>query len=110
MGQIETIGSCVSALFILAVLVLGHLMVRRQSQRSDLIVEILKDFGREAYGLEIQAELKRRCKPMSLGLMYIALTELEDDGRIASRWGEATPERGERRKKYFAVRTPEVKQ
>jgi DNA-binding PadR family transcriptional regulator len=61
----------------------------------------LKD---DAYGVPLSRELSQlRGRDVSLGSVYAALDRLELKGVITSRLGEATPERGGRAKRYFAV-------
>lgn len=40
---------------------------------------------------------------VSIGAIYTALERLEQAGRLRSFEGEATPERGGRRKRYYTV-------
>ncbi|MDH5605071.1 MAG: PadR family transcriptional regulator [Cyclobacteriaceae bacterium] len=66
-----------------------------------LTVAILFD---EAYGVVIREEIEERlCRKVSVGAMQTALRRLEDKGFLSSRYGEATAERGGKRKKYFMV-------
>jgi DNA-binding PadR family transcriptional regulator len=60
-----------------------------------------------AYGVSIQEHVERRAgyEPSS-GSVYAALERLERKGYVKSRRGEPTPERGGRRKLYFAVTAP----
>jgi DNA-binding PadR family transcriptional regulator len=58
----------------------------------------------EAYGVSIRDEIeKKTSRTMSFGVLYTILSRLEQDGLLASRDGEATPERGGRAKKYFSI-------
>jgi PadR family transcriptional regulator PadR len=58
----------------------------------------------DAYGVSIRDEIeKRTSRKMTFGVLYTILTRLEQDGLLASRDGEATPERGGRAKKYFSI-------
>jgi DNA-binding PadR family transcriptional regulator len=66
-----------------------------------LAVLRLKD---EAYGVPIGAEIQKRTgREVALGSVYGALERLERTGLISSRFGESTPERGGRAKRYFTV-------
>ena len=57
-----------------------------------------------AYGVSIQSEIKKRVKrDISRGALHAALTRLEDKGYIKSAFGEATAERGGRRKRLYSV-------
>ena len=66
-----------------------------------LSVAVLK---KNAYGvsvkLEIQDKLKRK---VSVGALQSALRRMEKKGFIKSWFGEATPERGGKRKRYFEI-------
>jgi DNA-binding PadR family transcriptional regulator len=70
-----------------------------QKQLKDLLLRTLLERG-ELYGVELMHQINECC---SYGAMYAALESLEQDGRIASRLGDATPERGNRRKRYFRI-------
>jgi PadR family transcriptional regulator PadR len=60
-----------------------------------------------AYGISIQDHISRQAgyEP-SVGSIYAALDRLEEKGFVKSRQGEATPERGGRRKLYFTLTAP----
>jgi PadR family transcriptional regulator PadR len=60
-----------------------------------------------AYGVSIQDHIVRigNYEP-SLGSIYAALDRLEEKGFVKSKQGEATPERGGRRKLYFSLTAP----
>lgn len=60
----------------------------------------------EAYGAAIVEELSQRLdRPMSLGVVHRTMQRLEEKGLVRSRFGEATAERGGRRKRLFLVTT-----
>jgi PadR family transcriptional regulator, regulatory protein PadR len=60
-----------------------------------------------AYGISIQDHIARNAgyEP-SVGSIYASLDRLEDKGFVRSKQGEATRERGGRRKLYFSVTAP----
>jgi DNA-binding PadR family transcriptional regulator len=59
----------------------------------------------EAYGASIGREIQRRTgRAVSAGAIYTTLERLEARGLVASSWGEPTPERGGKRKRYYALR------
>jgi DNA-binding PadR family transcriptional regulator len=59
----------------------------------------------EAYGVSIRQEIERRTgRSVSAGAVYTTLERLEARGLVASTWGEPTPERGGKRKRYYMVR------
>lgn len=58
----------------------------------------------DAYGVSIRDEIESRTsRKMTFGVLYTILSRLEQEGLLTSRDGEATPERGGRAKKYFAI-------
>jgi len=60
-----------------------------------------------AYGISIQDHINRKAgyEP-SVGSLYAALDRLQEKGFIRTKQGEATRERGGRRKLYFSVTAP----
>jgi PadR family transcriptional regulator, regulatory protein PadR len=60
-----------------------------------------------AYGISIQDHIERNAgyEP-SVGSVYAALDRLDAKGFVRSKFGEATRERGGRRKLYFTVTAP----
>src|SRR5215831_8643977 len=57
-----------------------------------------------AYGLSIQEYIKDRTgREPSTGSIYASLDRLEEKGFVKSRQGEATPERGGKRKLHFTI-------
>jgi DNA-binding PadR family transcriptional regulator len=61
--------------------------------------------GDDAYGVPIRLEIERRTgRSLTVGALYRTLDRLEAKGYVASRFGDPTPERGGRSKRYFRVR------
>ena len=60
-----------------------------------------------AYGISIQDHISQKAgyQP-SVGSIYAALDRLEEKGFVRSKQGEATRERGGRRKLYFSLTAP----
>jgi PadR family transcriptional regulator PadR len=59
----------------------------------------------EAYGVGIRQEIEERAgRSVSAGAVYTGLDRLESKGLVSSRTGDATPERGGRRRKYYRLR------
>ena len=57
-----------------------------------------------AYGVTIAREIEATAgRQVSLGSIYATLERLEANGLVSSKWGEPTPERGGRAKKYFRI-------
>lgn len=66
-----------------------------------LIILILED---RAYGVSIQEEISKRLnRNISRGALHTALSRLQEKGFIKATFGEATPIRGGRRKKYYTL-------
>lgn len=60
--------------------------------------------GDEAYGVPIVRELeRRRGRGVAVGSVYAALERLEKKELVTSRWGDPTPERGGKARRYFAA-------
>jgi PadR family transcriptional regulator, regulatory protein PadR len=60
-----------------------------------------------AYGVSIQDHIKERTgRESSTGSVYASLDRLEEKGFVKSRQGEATAERGGKRKLYFTITAP----
>lgn len=68
------------------------------SNTEKAILEAIKNNKNKAYGVEIS-----QSSSLSFGTIYATLDKLEQNGLVTSENGEATPERGGRRKKYFSV-------
>jgi PadR family transcriptional regulator PadR len=61
----------------------------------------LKD---EAYGASVRSEIARCTeREPAPGALYTTLDRLEEKGLVTSRFGDPTPERGGRPKRYFTV-------
>lgn len=58
----------------------------------------------EAYGISILDEIEKRLRRnVSIGSLQTVLRRLEKKGYLISEFGESTPERGGKRKRYFLV-------
>jgi PadR family transcriptional regulator, regulatory protein PadR len=59
------------------------------------------------YGVSIQEHIRERTgREPSTGSIYASLDRLEEKGFVKTRQGEATPERGGKRKLYFTITAP----
>ena len=68
-----------------------------------ILLAILR-VGDEAYGVTIAQEIEDKAGRMvQLPAVYAALDRLEKQGLVRSWIGEATPQRGGRAKKHFAL-------
>ncbi len=67
--------------------------------------------GRGAYGVPIATEIAQRTgREMLQGSVYAVLERLESRGLVTSRLGEASPQRGGRAKRYFALTAEGIRQ
>lgn len=59
----------------------------------------------DPYGVSVRQEIERRTgRRVSAGAVYTTLERLESRGLVMSRWGDPTPERGGKRKRYYELR------
>lgn len=66
-----------------------------------LTIALLYD---DAYSVAVVEELSKRLeRPMSLGAVHRTMQRLEEKGMVRSRFGEASAERGGRRKRLYIV-------
>ena len=71
---------------------------------EELILLAVYSIDGEAYGVSLQEKLEQLLdRAVSIGAVYAALDRLERKGYVNSWPGEATGERGGRRKRLFAV-------
>ncbi len=72
-----------------------------------LLLLALAHLGDEAYTASVRSFLEDATgRSVSPGAIYTALTRLERRGYVSSRFGDPTPERGGKRKKYFSLDPP----
>jgi DNA-binding PadR family transcriptional regulator len=68
-----------------------------------ILLAILR-IGDDAYGVPIAKEIENTGgRTALLGAIYAALDRLEENGLVTSSYGDPTPERGGRAKRYFKV-------
>jgi PadR family transcriptional regulator PadR len=68
------------------------------------ILSVLFRQPRDAYGATLQVRIEDATgRDVSIGALYTTLDRLEQKGMVSSWWGEPTPERGGRRKRYYKV-------
>lgn len=71
---------------------------------EEVVLLTVAVLGEGAYGVAITDELDRQTgRSVSISAVHAALQRLEEKGMLSSRMGEATAERGGRRKRLFAV-------
>ena len=76
----------------------------RLGELEELALLIVVGLGHEAYGVAVQKRLERDAgRRIALGAVYGALERLERKGFVTSSIGEATPQRGGRRKRLFTA-------
>jgi len=69
-----------------------------------LVLLALLQLQGESYGAEILDEIEDRTgRTASSGALYVALRRMEKKGLLSSRFGDPTPERGGRAKRFFKV-------
>jgi len=79
-------------------------MAERLGGTEELVLLAAASLGEQAYGVTVQQRLEREAgSTISLGAVYAILDRLERAGYVRSAWGEATPQRGGRRKRMFRV-------
>jgi len=71
---------------------------------EQLVLWALVRLRENGYGMTIRRELEERTgRRVSIGAVYATLDRLEAKGFVRSWPGEATPERGGRARRYFAL-------
>ncbi len=71
---------------------------------EEIVMLTIAAFNDKSYGVLIKREIEERTnRKVSMGAMYSALGRLEEKGFVESFWGEATKERGGKRKRLFKV-------
>lgn len=74
---------------------------------EEIVLLTVMLLGEEAYGVGIKKEIESRLgRSVSIGALHTALQRMTDKGLVQSELGEATAERGGKRKRFFEV-TPE---
>lgn len=71
---------------------------------QELVLLAILSLGEEAYGVSIQKALREVAeRDITRGALHSALTRLQEKKYLDSRFGEATQERGGRRKRIYTV-------
>ena len=82
-------------------------MKRRLAGFEELVLLATASLEDEAYGVTVQQRLEEETgSAVALGAVYAVLDRLEHKGYVRSAWGEATPQRGGRRKRMYRVTPP----
>ena len=71
---------------------------------EELILLIVAIMNGKAYGIGIIEELEKRTdRSAAIGAVQTVLKRMEDKGFVTSQFGEATKERGGKRKRYYTI-------
>src|SRR5262245_22628891 len=74
------------------------------AELEEVTLLVVLALGPDAYGVSVQSRLERDTRrTVALGAVYAALDRLERKGFVSSAFGDATPQRGGRRKRMFVV-------
>ena len=74
------------------------------TQTEEEILLTIWDLKEDAYLVAIRSRLNRIMeKNLTIGAVHIPLSKLEKAGLMTSRFGEATPKRGGRRKRIYRL-------
>jgi PadR family transcriptional regulator PadR len=69
-----------------------------------IVILALLRLADRAYGVTVRQEIESRTgREVSIGAIYATLDRLEAKGYVKSQFGEPTPERGGRAKRFFRV-------
>jgi DNA-binding PadR family transcriptional regulator len=78
--------------------------VRPLGEFEQIVLLGILRLGEAAYGVTIRTEIRNRTRrDIAPGALYTTLDRLEHKGLVRSHFGEPTPERGGRAKRFFAV-------
>lgn len=71
---------------------------------EELVLLIVAIMNGKAYGIAIIDQMESRTgRSAAIGAIQTVLKRLEDKGFVTSEFGEATPERGGKRKRYYTI-------
>jgi DNA-binding PadR family transcriptional regulator len=71
---------------------------------EQLVLFAVLHLDADAYGVGIRRDIEDRAgRRVSAGAIYTTLERLESRGLVTSEWGEPTPERGGKRKRYYRL-------
>jgi DNA-binding PadR family transcriptional regulator len=82
-------------------------MPRREhlGEFEQIVLLAILRLGDNGYGVPIRREIEKRTRrSLTVGSLYSTLERLEQKGYITSWFGDPTPERGGRSKRYFKVK------
>ena len=71
---------------------------------EELVLLTVAALQEDAYGLKIKQDLEERLREdLSMGSIQSALKRLEEKGFLKSEFGDATPQRGGKRKRIYEI-------
>lgn len=71
---------------------------------EELVLLSVAVLQKNAYGVSIKVEIEKRLnRSVSVGALQSALRRMEKKQYLTSRFGDATPERGGKRKRFFEI-------
>jgi DNA-binding PadR family transcriptional regulator len=82
-------------------------MARREhlGEFEQIVLLAVLRLGENAYGVPIRREIERRAgRSLTVGALYRTLDRLEAKGYVSSSFGDPSPERGGRSRRYFRIR------
>jgi PadR family transcriptional regulator len=69
-----------------------------------LVMLAVMRLGEQAYGVTVRQEIASRThRDVSIGAVYATLDRLQRKGYVKSQMGDATPQRGGKRKRFFRI-------
>lgn len=69
-----------------------------------VVLSAVRFLNNRGYGVNIQERASEiLSREVSFGSLYTTLGRLEESGLVKSKFGEPTPERGGRRKKFYRI-------
>jgi DNA-binding PadR family transcriptional regulator len=76
----------------------------RLGEFEEVILLLVGILGEEAYAFKLADEFESQTgRPVSIGAVHSTLDRLEEKGFLTSKMGNATAERGGRRKRIFTI-------
>jgi PadR family transcriptional regulator PadR len=87
-------------------MLLSCVLMRRSDlgEFEEIVLLSIAVLSPKAYAVVVAEMLEQETKyPVSTGAVHAALQRLEDKGYVSSALGDATPERGGRRKRLFTI-------
>lgn len=76
----------------------------RLGEFEEVILLLVGILGKEAYALKISEEFKSQTgRSTSIGAVHSTLSRMDDKGFLTSEMGQATAERGGRRKRIYTI-------